>query len=431
MQTRLAVRFAEVRSRYWFYPAGLGILAIALAIGMNRVDASLDLSRAPMRWINPSTPEGARAVLTTVATSAITVAGVVFSITMVVLNMASAQFGPRLLHNFMRHNATQVFLGTFVATTVYCLFVVTDVGAGEEEASLPHLALLTGMILALLSFAMLVYFFHHVTRFVRAPLVIDDAARRLEHRLVRSFPDRAAGPPPPRRAGPPVQTLTAPESGYVQAVDVERLVEIACARDVVFQVHCRAGRFVVAGAPLVDVFARGPLDDRDLGAVLDAIVLGAERTDDQDPEFSLTQLAEIALRALSPSLNDPFTALTCVDRIAGALALVVTRHPAAEVVCDADGCERVRVAPFSVPAVIHAGFDPLRRYAVEHPAVAARILEVIAELARRPIPPPVRAALREHVDGLGEASGQFLARRDRDLFDDRRRAALTALAAPT
>ena len=428
MKTRIAVHWSNLQSRYWFYPGLLAGAAIALALVMNRLDAALFRDSWHLDWVSPSTPEGARAVLTTIAGATITVAGVVFSITMVVLNTASQQFGPRLLHNFMRHNGTQVVLGTFIATTVYCLIVLTDLGGGEQAVSLPHLALFVGMLLAFLSFAMLVYFFHHVTRFVRAPMIIEEVASRLAHRLRVEFPERPLQAPRRSVEGAPVQTLCATGSGYVEAVDIEHLVEVARDLGVALHVLRRAGQFVVAGSPLVEVTGQ-ELDDSAARRVHAGIMLGPERTDDQDPEFSISQLAEIALRALSPALNDPFTANTCIDRLGAMLALVADRCTAPELRCDDAGCARVRIAPFTKAHLVHAAFDHLRRSASGHPAVARRILETIAELGRRPLERELRDALRAQVEALEEASHEMATRRDREAFDLRHREALAALAA--
>lgn len=428
---RYRLRWDEVRSSYWFYPSVFGALALVAAVLAARTDDALGGGQF-VGWLDIARPAGARAVLMTIAGSTITVAGVVFSITMVVLNAASTQFGPRLVRNFMAHGGTQLVLATFIGTTVYALVGLATVGGAAEDAyEAPRVTLLGGLALALISFGMLVYFIHHVSLFMRASHIIDDVARRLEHDLRSSLRRRAPGSSPgdepdPAAAGSPA-SVDATSSGYVQMVDHGRLTRIASERDAVIWSHHRAGHFLIEGERLVDV-TPAPFDERTEEAIRRCFALGVERSPAQDPEFAIRQLVEIAMRALSPAINDPYTAINCVDRIASALAVVAAHEPEPRVRRDRGGAIRVVTVASTYASMVNAAFDQLRHVARDHLDVSIRLLDAAATLGARDLPRAFRAALAAQVTAIGEGCrGRFEVARDGAAFDERLRAAERAV----
>lgn len=405
-----------------------------------RFDAAIHPRAGPAAALVAASPEGARSLLATIAGSAITVAGLIFSITMVVLTMASAQFGPRLLRNFMMHNATQLVLGTFLATFVYCLVVLAAVRGGPDGAFVPQTAVAAGLVLGVSGFALLIYFFHHVSVFVQAPGIIESVASSLEATLRAEFPERPEGRAardaetaddgavPPEDGASPVDARA---SGYVEAIDLDGLARLAAERGLVIRLRTRAGAFAVAGRPLADVHPRRAADDAVRDAVAAAIFTGPQRTGAQDPEFAVRQLVEVALRALSPSINDPFTAIHCIDRLGAALVLLGGRELPSRYVRDEAGAVRVITEPLTFGHVVNAALGQIRPLAAGTPAVALRLLEVVRIVAAGELPPDGRAALREQVEAMqAENRGRFASAADRRELESRLIAAFDALDRP-
>jgi len=442
MKARLVQLWFRLRTSYWFVPGVLAGAAAALAAVLISGDAAVQVRE--IGWLGRfaiTGPEGARTLLSTIASAAITVAALVFSITMVVLNMASAQFGPRLLRNFMRHNATQIVMGIFVGTFLYCLLTLAAVTTNSGRTFVPQFAVAGGVLLGVVAFALLIYFFHHVSVFVQAERIIHDVARDLEHALRSSFPERvesAARTPDDEeskdghdlsREESDARPIAAPESGYVAAIDMPGLVALACEHGLVVELACRPGHFVFSGRPLAWAAPAAKIDEAIAGSIARAIVTGPERTSVQDPEFAVHQLVEVALRALSPGINDPYTALNCVDRLAAALCLLAGRALPSRFLRDADGTVRLITDPYTYGGVVEAAFNQIRQAARPHLAVQLRLLEAVAEVARGDLPAPFRDALRRQVDAMCAAAGdQFPAQSDRTAFDERVQAASEALA---
>lgn len=443
MKARLLQLWSRLSTSYWFVPGLITVAAAALAVALVRGDAAAQARGiAGLDRFELTGPEGARALLSTIAASAITVAALVFSITMVVLNTAAAQFGPRLLPNFMRQNATQIALGTFVGAFVYCLLTLAAVRSDADHLFVPQTAVAGGLALGVVAFGLLIYFIHHVSRSVQAAYVVDDVARSLENALRATFPERAAGgaarTPDDEAAksgrGPAVEErarrpIAAPRSGYVQVIDEQGLMALACKHELVIGLDCRPGHFVIAGRPLAWAAPAERVDEDAAERIGRAVLTGPERTSVQDPEFAVHQLVEIALRALSPGVNDPYTALNCVDRLAAALCVLAERALRSRYLRDPEGRLRLVTDPYTYRGVVEAAFNQIRQAASGNLAVLLRLLEAAATVARCDPPASYRAALRVQVEAIREAGAErFPAQSDRAAFAERIRAALDALA---
>jgi uncharacterized membrane protein len=419
----------------------MSLAAVAMAALMGWLDYTLQDRRVlGLDDLYLTGPEGARAVMATLAGSAISVTSVVFSITMVVLSMAAAQFGPRLLRNFMDHGGTQFVLGTFVATFIYCLLVLAMVRSEDGHSFVPQFAAAIGVLLGVISFGLLIYFIHHVSVFIQAPFVIADVGRRLDHALRKSFPESSADSDSGRDAGsgaavdmpvPPngSRPIRAHKSGYVQGIDLESLDGLACECDLMIWVQVRPGQYLLAGRTCAMVSGRQSEEAIDK-AVRQALVLGSERTATQDPEFAVDQLVEIALRALSPGVNDPFTAINCIDRLGASLALLASLQAQSSIRFDDEGRARVVVDCFTHAGVIDAAFHKIRQCARDSPPVTLRLLEVINQLGRGDLPEHHRQTLQAQADAIHEASRErFASANDRLDLEQRYAAASEALRA--
>lgn len=429
MRARLLQLFDRLRASYWFIPSLMSGLAVLLAVLTSWLDQQVgEAWIEAIDWIEPNRPGGARDVLSAVASSMITVAGVVFSITVAAVVYASGQHGPRLLTNFMRDRGNQVTLGTFIATFLYCLLVlrtVRDPEAGATEGGfVPHIGLFVALGLAVCSIAVLVYFIHHVPQSIHVSRVVADIGRQLRRMTARRFSTelgraaRGDAPEPDFEEG--ARPLEALEPGYLQAVDDDALLRLARRYDLVLRLHVRPGDFVRPGLVLADVYPAERADERVLRRLHRAFAWGDRRTPMQDLLFLVDELVEIAARALSSGINDPMTAVTCLDWLAtGAAALAGRPDPPSER-HDAEGSLRVLTRPVTFAEYAEAAFAQLRAYVATDRIAALHMMDTLGALAEPALPASARSVLRGQAQALMEAA-EVLLQEPRSLEALRRR----------
>ena len=303
-------------------------------------------------WIVTGSADAGREILVAIAAAVITVVGVVFSITIVSLTLASQQFGPRMMRNFVRDFGNQVTLGVFVSTFVYSVLTLVAITNDSHGTFVPHLSITISEALLLVDLAVLIYFIHHIAKSIQLPEVIAGIAHDLLRAIDAEFPTVVHEERPTSegigKSFSKLQTLieergapvAANVSGYLQFVSYAQLVDIASRTDSVIRLEHRPGHFVVAGRPLATVWPRGAAGQV-ASALGKAHVTGPHRTLMQDPVFAIDQLVEIAIRALSPAVNDTFTALTCIDWLSAGLSRVSTRTLVEGVYRDREG--RIRL----------------------------------------------------------------------------------------
>jgi uncharacterized membrane protein len=361
LTARLVDHWIRAQSSYWFIPSLMTAAAGGLSVATVAVDRAAPAWAGQLPWIAINQPEGARALLATVAGSMITVAGVTFSMTLLMVSYASAQLGPRLVPRFLRDRGSQIVLGTFVATFIYCLLVLRNVrSAGEARlagseavAFVPHFAVLVGVLLALLSVAVLIYFVHHVPARLNAGNVIGMLGNELKYRVEREFPsaeDPGGGLAWPVESDAGGDLIRLTDTGcYLRILDYDGLAALAHRTDRRFETLVEPGSFCVPGAPIVRVYG-GPLDDACVSELRGLFSWGGDRTPDQDVLFVVDQLAEIAGRALSTGVNDQFTALLCIDQMERTLCALSTRREP-DAVRGVDGIGRLRIKHVTLPDV--------------------------------------------------------------------------------
>lgn len=436
MRTWFENRWDLLRTNFWFMPAVMGLLAAAACVALILVDTRFALEfEGTLRWLRMGTAPGLRTFLAALTGSVVTVLALVFSITIVVLTLAASQLGPRLLRNFMRDRANQTVLGVFVATFVYTLIALLALGRLEQNGIAPHLTTLGAFAFAIWSIAVLVYFIHHVAESIQAPNVIESVAAELEAIIVRQYPtlaDDEEEPPCPEQSLPPeVGTIVSEASLYIQAVEEGRLLAAARDHDVVVRTLHRPGDFVVRGDALLAVHGEAEPDAALLERLRDSFIFGHCRTATQDVEFVLMQLVEIALRALSPGLNDPMTAMTCLDRIGSALSLLAERRMPSSKRCDGEGRLRLVLDGTSYSGVCAAALDQIRQHARANAAVSIRLLETIAVVAGHIRNADQREALRAQAEMVQRGGATLEESRDREAIDRRYRHATELLDAMT
>lgn len=415
MRAQFLKYWDRVQSSFWFLPS----LMAAAAIGLSFVTVALDQSFTQkwlhtVNWIYNGETEGASAVLQTIAGSMITIAGVVFSLTLVALSLASSQFGPRILRNFMRDTANQLVLGTFLATFLYCLLVLRTIRREDGGVFVPHLSVTLGVVFALASLWVLIYFIHHVSVSIQADEVVARIGAELDEIMNRLFPEQLGddmdeqADAMDRGDDAQPRIIHSDIDGYLQIVDVETLIGVAQETDTVLVLLRRPGHYIVQGMPLLHVFpmerAPGDVQQR----LKSAFVLGNQRTAAQDVEFGILQLVEIATRALSPGINDPFTAIACIDRLGAAFyRLAQRRFPGPNRYDDAQQL-RFIAPPYTFASLADTAFNPLRNYARSSVEVTIRLLESIALIASVVTRPADRDALAKHAGMIARGAAEAL-----------------------
>ncbi|MBY6200182.1 DUF2254 domain-containing protein [Maritalea mobilis] len=312
---------SDMRASYWFVPSCLVLGAAALAGGM----LWLDTHAAILDTLMPSNMtdtqiDGARTVLSVIAQSVIGVAGVMFSITMVAVSFASGNFGPRLIGNFMRDRGNQWALGILIATFVYTLIILRSLQAsvdGGVDGFVPQLSLMLAMGLAMLSVFVVIFYVHHVPETINVSNIAAGLGRRFCVAMEATAHDHGTAPPPPIARGEG-EDITLHGVGYVQRLDLDVLDDIAKDRSLTMELLALPGGFAHAGNPVLRVSA--PVDDETRAALRSAFALGPAKTEDQNLIFLAEQQVEMLARALSPGMNDPHTAINCMNWMAAGLA---------------------------------------------------------------------------------------------------------------
>ena len=392
MKAGLVKRLTRLRSSYWFLPGLMAFAATALATLVLWID-SVGWSRwiDSIPWLGSGNAEGARVLLSTVAGSMITVAGVTFSMTVLAVSHAGAQLGPRTLTNLLRDRGNQVTLGVFTATFLYCLLILRAVGS-TEGSFVPRLGVLVALVLAIASVGVLIYFVHHVPRTIHATDVVARIGRRLRESIESaSAPARdgagrgrdGVAEPSSVFRGEPVSVVRSARVGYVNYVSYESLTAAADAQDCRVTVIAPAGQFVYEGTPLIELRGRGaPSDSLDPAPFRGSFAVGTRRSIGQDVLFPADQLLEVAIRALSPGVNDPYTAIECVDQLMSSAALLArSPDPPAEYQGE-DGELRVLARPVFFPPFVRHVLGRLRPYMTGDALVSAHTLRCLAALSR-------------------------------------------------
>jgi uncharacterized membrane protein len=382
-------RREALRTNLWLVPVLETVAVVLLFTVTYTADRSAydGLIQFPP-WVLSGTADVARVLLATVAAAIITVVGIVFSITIVALTLASTQFGPRMLRNFVRDPGTQLSLGTFVASFCYAMIALVSVGGGPHGDFVPHLSITVTLLFTLFDVAVLIFFLNHIATMIQLPVVIANIATTLVNEVTAMESADAFGVGVARgpsheellahlaESGAPIRT---PRSGYLQVIRHDILVKIATKADAVVQLPHRPGHFMVAGQVIARVWppeaAESVAERLALGHVA-----GAYRTLPQDVSFGFDQLVEIALRALSPAVNDTFTGMTCVDWIADCLCRIAPLWHPHRIRRDSEGHIRVIAFQPSFERLVERTFDTIRQAAIGMPAIMIRQLDAIAKV---------------------------------------------------
>jgi uncharacterized membrane protein len=429
LRARTVNLWVAISSSFWFVPGLMMAVGVALAILLPEVDRAIEW-RLPGRF--RVSGETARATISTLAGAMVTVTGIVFSTTTVAISITAAQHGPRLLRNFFAKSVTQATLGVCLSVSVFCLLLLRTIDDREGEIFIPQISVHAAYLFVLAALIAIIFFTHQVASLMQTQNVASDVADELDNAVCRLYPDpldEDAGGEAEEGGGSPAwrecwegfdeessQAAPSARDGYVQAIDVGSLLKIATRRDVLLRIDARPGDYVREGDRLVSASPGDRLEEDDLKRIRGDFMVGNLRTPQQDVECAVVELVEIAVRALSPGVNDPFTAMTCIDRLSGALRRLAGRKPAQSLWRDEEGTPRLVVKPRAFADVVDAAFNQIRQHSRTDVAVTVRLLQAIEAIAIAPRDAESLAALRRQAE-MTLAGARTAGHTDGDLKD--------------
>lgn len=386
-----------IRTSFWFLPAVLILAGTAFAqvsLYWDEIFFESGSHNLP-RWLFTGGADSARTILSVVASSMATAISLVTSMTMVTFTLASSQYGPRLLRNFIAAQKSQLILGMFMASFIFSITILRVIKSTEETNYVPEISVTISVILGVISFVLLIYLIHYVAVSLRVEMLVASVSDELIRSVERVFPDEIETGGLSRDELYEMDEqkiselknygcihLTADKGGYIQSVNYDELADICLENGVMVQIHCRPGHFVMTGQILADVYFQEKdqtLDEDIQKQMRGDFTIGKNRTPTQDIEFSIDQLIEVTLVALSPGVNKTYTAIACIDRLGEAVSTITQRYiPSAyqfknDVLCLINYRSGYR-------EIINAAFDKIRQNSTNNPAVAIHLMRTIEKI---------------------------------------------------
>lgn len=414
MREHLRSRWRDLLDSLWWIPSLIALGYAAAALLLLRADPLLGFQTQGQDAWAVGGADGARGVLFAIAGTSLSVLSVIFSLTIVVLQIASAQFTPRVMRTLTGDRGTHMVLGVFLGTFTYALLVLRVVRSPGEDGGgpgfVPVAAVTVAIALALVSVIFMIYYINHVARSVQVAVIFqrvtDDTIGLLADPLAGGAePSSEAGPSLACRPAGSGVAIPAPEDGYLQAIDAESLLGCAVTWGLTIRTEAQVGGFLLAGSSLATIWSAVAVRPEQIAAVQGGFVQGPERTRQQDAELGVRQLADIAVRALSPAVNDPTTAMMGIDRLGQVLVRAAGRLEV-EVLTGADGACVILVGP-SFARLVEVAFTQIRHYGAGDVMVALHVLWTLQGVADR-VSPAQREALVAQAEALVAEARQAL-----------------------
>lgn len=381
----------ELRHGLLARPMAVTFIYLVLAIGMLAAERRFPLLTAlatRLAFMPKEDVAGSQLILATIAGSMMTTISIVFAVLLMALSLASLQFSPRALMGFMGDRPTQYTLGVFLGTFLYCLMVLRTVH-GEPNPFVPAASITLAMVLAAVALGCLIYFIHHITQSIHANNIVDRIASETLEVVDEEFPiavgradthPEETGPPPP--VPDDAADVEAPESGYVQLVNRERLTELAREHGITIYQRHGVGEFAVEGNPLVSIVPAAKLTPEIAEICAESFDIGPVRTLQQDVHFGIRQIVDIGLKATSQAVNDPSTAVTCIDHLARILCRLARRRILPLEMRDPETGRLLMVRrAVTFQGSLDLAFNQLRQYGRRDMAVSLRMLYALTEIA--------------------------------------------------
>ncbi len=414
MKTWLINWWDEIRTSFWTVPALLTLAAFFLAWLLPELDQFLEDNSFESIV---STPEAARLSLSSIAGAMITVTGVVFSITVVALTNTANQFGSRLLRQYMENTVTHFTLGFLVATSLYCLLVLRLVVDTNERVFVPHLSVALGIFLAVASLGMFVILLHNISRRFQAPNLVRSVANDLQDTVDRLYSPRKAACEEEadfdyenwlKEKGNPAKKIKCQTTGYLQAINFDQLVHMACQGDFVGYLIPSPGSFLSPTQEVLHIWNKSEWDAFEVASLQACFITGNTRTPRQDLECAVNEVVEIGVRALSPGINDPFTAMTCIDYLGSSLIDLANRNAPSPEKRDEKGVVRIVTKPISFNLILPKAFRLIVHYGKTNETILEHLIKVLEKVSAHTTRKADKIAMREELLRLKNYCENFL-----------------------
>ena len=437
---RVTVRYAwdRLKVSFWFAPLVMSLGAVLLARVMYWVDSYIPNDvLAYNRFIMAGNPADMRAMLIGMATTVLATAGVVFTLLTLPLGTVAAQYGSRLLRVFLGDRITQLVLGMFVSTFVYCIVAATSIPPEAVQPEGPQISATVGLFLGLATFASLVLLVQHISTMLQAPNIAAAAGAELLDVIRAEVPEKVAsgvrnrpgrlGSSRQKADGYPVRVS---QPGYIQFIDPAYMLTLAHEKNLLIRLLRGPGHFVRHEAVVALVWPAAQIDQRLDRQLRRAFQVGNVRTPTQDIAYAFNQLVEMGVRAMSPAINDPFTAMTCLDYIGDGLALFIRQGEKPSHYYDRDGRLRLVLEPVRFDQLLNGAFDMLRHCSCDNASVLLQMLKVIDTICQETKSPESCQQLLRHVSLIqAESLAGALTEQDRQLIQHRAEALQSKLNA--
>ncbi len=397
----------RLRVSLWFTPAVMAVIAFPLAWAMYRVDLRLPNDvLANSRLIISGGVVEVRGFLFSMATTILATAGIVFTLLTLPLSTVASQYGSRLLRIFLGDRTTQYVLGMFVAAFVYCLAAAMSIPPIEVQPDAPQVTLSVGLLLMLIAFGSLVLLVQHISTMLQAPNIAAAAGAELLDLVSIDTSSRGSGTDDQRQLNQSIamtpseadsHAIRVNDTGYVQLIDPEYMIALAQENNLVIRLLHKPGHFVWHDQVVALVWPAVQVGDKLENQIRRAFRIGNQRTPTQDVECAINQLVEMAVRAMSPAINDPFTAMTCLDYLGNGLALFVKQGEEDSNHYDLEGRLRLIIEPITFEEIVVAAFEMLRHASCDNARVLLHMLDTIAAIGRATASPAVRRQLQGQV----------------------------------
>lgn len=398
--------WGELKSTFWFLPVLMIAITIAMALGLLYLDNHLEIDQDGFKaFLFVGSSDSARVILSTISGAMITVAGTVFSITLVALTLASSQFGPRLIRNFMYDRINQVVLGAYISTYIYCLIVLNTITGEDYSAYIPAFSILFAMIAALANIILLIIFIHHIAVSIQAGKVTSDISKNLIKNIKSLYPEKLreeseeeqeVNEESIKSAFKFSTEISAHIHGYLQYVDHESLLKVVSKMNSLFEIHHRPGSYIVKGEALGMFYSDHPLNDEVIKKIQSHFITGESRTLQQDAEHSIHQMVEIASRALSPGINDPYTTIACIDNLTSIMTYLSGVKLPSKYRYDKNERLVIIAETITFEGMLDAAFNQIRQFSKNSPAVVIRLMDALVTIERLATKSSHKKALKKH-----------------------------------
>ena len=432
MKMKLKRIWEKINISFWFLPCIIIIFGILLAFLFVHMDMRYKISLPGfLGRFTFGQIEGARAVLSSIASSMITIAGIIFSITIVTLVLASSQMGPRLLRNFIKSKLNQVVLGSYVGSFIYCLLILRVVSQIEGEAFVPNISVTFAILQAIGNIILLIIFINHVATSIQADNVVTELSKELDRKIGDLYPeDLGTGKAEVGLEEKPgsansvnytfEEILPAQVSNYLESVEQKSLMELAVEKELLIRYDFQPGHYIARDTAFIKVCSQVKLEEKTIKDIYSCFNFANRRSPTQDPEFVISQIVEVAVRALSPGINDPFTVIICIDKLGAGIGKLTRKKFPSAYRYGHDDKLRIITKPSTFNGLMDAAFNQIRQYGKANPDVMIRLMDTFREIAEVVIEEDQKKCVLRHAEMVNRAGEkEFSEKNDIEVLNER------------